>query len=213
MLTRSSFTSNLIPGTFWLIFETLRDAVLHKRARHALAMAQSADGSFETIKILNDPVLQSAYAEVLRVHTGSMMTRTVKKTHGLDYWTLKKDQTVVISSHVEHHSAEWNATDIYGCDHPPEEFWAERFLTNEGNFSLEGRQGRYMPYGMGEHMCPGRHFAKHGMLLTLAVLLDRFDIEILSPKDLILDNDFSRYGVGALHAKQTVTARIRMRSK
>ena len=140
------------------------------------------------------------------------MTRTVKKTHELDSWTLRKDQTVVVSSHVEHHSSKWNTRDPHGQTHPPEEFWAERFLTPQGSFSVEGRQGKYMPYGMGEHMCPGRHFAKHGMLLTLAVLLDRFDIEITGPEDLKLDNDFDRYGVGALHAKQTVKARIRTRS-
>ena len=174
---------------------------------------RNADGSIDTKEVINNPLFQSVYAEVLRLHTASMLTRTVKKTHELDSWTLKRDQTVVVSSHVEHRSAYWNTVDSSERNHPPEEFWAERFLTPEGGFSLDGKQGKYMPYGMGEHMCPGRHFAKYEMLLTFAVLVDRFDIKILSPKGWRPDNDLSRYGFGAVHPKQKVEARIRMRGR
>jgi cytochrome P450 len=172
----------VIPATFWFLFEILRDEDLYKRVKDVLEMTRNADGSYHTTKITNDPLLQSTYAEVLRLHTASMLTRTVKKTHDLDSWTLKRDQTVVVSTHVEHRNAYWNTVDLSARNHPPEEFWAERFLTPKGEFSLDGKQGKYMPYGMGEHMCPGRHFAKYEMLLSFAVIVDRFEIELSSPK-------------------------------
>jgi cytochrome P450 len=201
----------VIPATFWLLFEILSDADLYNRAKDALDTTRYPDGSLDSTKLINHPLFQSAYAEVLRLHTASMLTRTVKKTHELDSWTLKRDQTVVVSSHVEHHSAYWNDVDSSGRSRPADTFWAERFLTPEGQFSLDGKQGRYMPYGMGEHMCPGRHFAKYEMLLTFAVFVDRFEIELESPKGWRPENDLSRYGFGAVHPKQKVEAKIRLR--
>lgn len=102
--------------------------------------------------------------------------------------------------------------DASGQTRPADAFWAERFLTPDGAFSLDGKQGKYMPYGMGEHMCPGRHFAKYEMLLTVAVLMERFEIELLGPDGWKPDDDLGRYGFGSVHPKQKVEARIRMRS-
>ena len=206
----------MIPATFWFLFEVLRDNDLYNRAKAALGTTRNASGSFDTTKLINNPLFQSIYAEVLRLHTATMMTRDVKKTHDLESWTLKRGQTVVASTHVEHRDAYWNTVDSSGHNHPPEEFWAERFLAHdsdaEPSFSVEGMQGKWMPYGMGEHMCPGRHFAKYEMLLSFAVLVDQFDIEILSPKEWRPDNDLNRYGFGSLLPKQKVEARIRRRS-
>lgn len=95
----------------------------------------------------------------------------------------------MVSSHIEHRDSYWNTIDSSGRVHPPEEFWVERFLVRDGDkrmgFSLEGMQGKWMPYGMGEHICPGRHFAKYEMLLSFAVVVDRYDVEVLGrvPED------------------------------
>lgn len=37
-------------------------------------------------------------------------------------------------------------------------------------FSLDGLNGSWIPYGGGFRACPGRHFAKREILMTLAVM-------------------------------------------
>ncbi|KAF1977367.1 cytochrome P450 [Bimuria novae-zelandiae CBS 107.79] len=183
---RNNFNWNVIPAAFWWLFEVLRDEDLSYRARAELEATHTLNSPFDPTRILDSPLLQSTYAETLRLHSASLITRTVKKTHALDSWILKLNHTVLVSSHVEHCSPYWNTVDSSGGNHPPEEFWAERFLVQDGDttqsFSLDG---------MGEHICPGRHFAKHEMFLTLGVFMTRFDIELLTPRDWRPDNDLT----------------------
>lgn len=35
-----------------------------------------------------------------------------------------------------------------------------------------------IPYGGGDHICPGRHFVKHEILLTFAVLFTKCDVKL-----------------------------------
>lgn len=42
-----------------------------------------------------------------------------------------------------------------------------------------GTQGYYFPYGGGTKICPGRHFAKQGMMSAVAVFLREFDVELI----------------------------------
>ncbi|KAH8594147.1 hypothetical protein B0O99DRAFT_688170 [Bisporella sp. PMI_857] len=46
-------------------------------------------------------------------------------------------------------------------------------------FCMKGRPSSFFPYGGGHVMCPGRHFAKQEILLTLAILITKFDMEFL----------------------------------
>jgi cytochrome P450 len=46
---------------------------------------------------------------------------------------------------------------------------------------MDGQQTTWIPYGLGEHMCAGRHIAKKKMMASVAVMLDRFRIELLTP--------------------------------
>lgn len=209
---KNRFTANVIPATFWFLFEVLASDNLLDRARQELRDATTPTGTYDAAKVVNKPLLQSIYAEVLRLHVCSLITRSVKQTHNLDEWVLPKDQYIFVSSHVEHRQPYWNAIDELGKHHGPSDFWAERFLVDDGGetkFSLEGKQGRWMPYGMGEHMCPGRHFAKYEMMLSFAVLVSAFDIELLSPADWRPDDNLARYGYGAQTPKQKVAFRIR----
>ena len=97
------------------------------------------------------------------------------------------------------------------ADHPVDEFWAERFLefaddpasgpvqkpndasNKSGNKAQDpdryskakvveaGMQGYYYPFGGGSKMCPGRFFAKRQILVTVALMLRAFDMELLDP--------------------------------
>jgi cytochrome P450 len=111
--------------------------------------------------------------------------------------------------------------------HPLSEFWADRFLvpspqdkakpppTGAGmkgvssrEFSLRGLEGSWLPYGGGANMCPGRQYAKQEMILTAALLLGNYDIELIgTPADI----NVHYYGTGTFGVKGKQQARIRRR--
>lgn len=76
-------------------------------------------------------------------------------------------------------------------------------------FSLKGRSGAWIPYGGGQRMCPGRHFAKQEMISSLAIMLTLFDIELVDKMGNIPENDMAGFGFGALWPKQEMPVRMR----
>ena len=76
-------------------------------------------------------------------------------------------------------------------------------------FSLDGLGGAYIPYGGGHKMCPGRHFAKQKILLTMGILLHHFDIELVHSKPV--EMNFTAVGTGVLGPRGRTEFRIRRR--
>ncbi|KAB1220506.1 Cytochrome P450 82A3 [Morella rubra] len=58
----------------------------------------------------------------------------------------------------------------------PQEFRPERFLTTHKNVDVRGKHFELMPFGSGRRVCPGISFALQMMPLTLATLLQAFEI-------------------------------------
>ena len=152
----------------------------------------------------------------------------------LGEWIIPKRALIMIPSFVVHRNqALWSA----GPDgsRAVEMFWAERFLKYPGSsqqsttrkpqaadrgkaylldsptFSTEGLSGCFMPYGGGQGLCPGRHFAKQEIIFTLATMVTLFDIEILERGTRRVEPDLASFGFGALKPKGKVSARIRWR--
>jgi cytochrome P450 len=98
---------------------------------------------------------------------------------------------------------------------PVNTFWPGRFLkhntsTSSVEFSTAGTEGSWLPFGSGANLCPGRQFAKIHCILTLAMMVDAFDCDILaSPASLKLD--LKKFGMGVLGPKGRVPARVRRR--
>jgi cytochrome P450 len=98
---------------------------------------------------------------------------------------------------------------------PVNTFWPGRFLkhntsTSSVEFSTAGTEGSWLPFGSGANLCPGRQFAKIHCILTLAMMVDAFDCDILaSPVSLKLD--LKKFGMGVLGPKGRVPARVRRR--
>jgi cytochrome P450 len=214
-----SANSNSIPAVFWSLYEVFRDPFLLSRIRREVDAARlpSADPNvlphYDLNVLSKLPLLQSVYAEVLRLRTAVLVTRTPeRKDFSLGNWIFQKDKLVMASSYTAHHDGNiWNAG-TPDDPHPLNEFWAERFLIypNEPNsgplrhtkaqhktatpanpntselpdiaeeeekgrepkFSTDGLAGAWIPYGGGQTLCPGRHYAKQEMLGTLAFFGD-----------------------------------------
>ena len=78
-------------------------------------------------------------------------------------------------------------------------------------FSTAGLAGKWIPYGGGPGICPGRHFAKNIMLLTSALMFSAFEIELLVEEKWQPQMDMRYYGLGVLPPKGKAPFRIRRR--
>lgn len=133
----------------------------------------------------------------------------------------------------------WNAG-TSGDPHPLDTFWAERFMvypddpdsgplrkerrlgdkstpskeegkSNEPYFSLKGLKDVYTPFGGGSALCPGRHFARQEVVVTLARLVLHYDIELDVPEGWEPRMDPAFFPTGTLPPLDKVPFRIRKR--
>ena len=75
-------------------------------------------------------------------------------------------------------------------------------------FSTAGLKGNWIPFGGGAQICPGRNVAKQEILLTAALLLGNFEIELTGPPPVA---DWRFFGAGALGVKGKQACRVRRR--
>ncbi|XP_054782752.1 cytochrome P450 CYP82J17-like [Prosopis cineraria] len=76
----------------------------------------------------------------------------------------------------------------------PEKFMPERFITeNNGDVDHEGRHFQYLPFGSGRRACPGSSFAMQVSLLSLARLLQGFELKAVGdePVDMKEGSSFT----------------------
>ncbi|KAF1345621.1 cytochrome P450 [Lizonia empirigonia] len=166
------------------------------------------------------PLLNSVYAETLRHYSQAYVTRCSPHNDvSLGEWTLPRNQVAMVSTYTAHHSEEyWNTKD---GQHSVTDFWAERFLIDpkdpmsgplrtdidipfrkapkdlkpddEPVFSTQGLDGIWIPYGGGYGACPGRLFAKKLILYLSALMVTRYDVEVLPD---IIEMDTEKFGLG-----------------
>ena len=261
-LERPSTNANSIANSFWMIAEVLRDARLLSRIRRTIDSyrndANLGTIGFDYVKLCNDPLLQSLYAETLRLHVASYLMRgPARADMNLKGWRIPRDAVMLISSYnAQTDPKAWATHDNNDPSQSVQRFWAERFLeypkstinsnsaissaksdqsTAMGShdppptssklstkkdsvsqptppqFSLKGRSGDWIPYGGGQRMCPGRHFAKQEMISSLAIMLTLFDIELVDEAGRIPENDMAGFGFGALSPKGETPVRMRLR--
>ncbi|KAF1941001.1 cytochrome P450 [Clathrospora elynae] len=206
--------TNIVPATFWFIYEIISSTPLlaEVRAEVSKAVIDNATSKFDNSKLLSSPLLQSIYAETLRMYVAVMMVRETTKECHLGDWTVPKKQSLVVCSYTEHMDARhWN-TGTEQDPHPVDQFWAKRFLqdTDSGPvFSVSEMGGKFLPYGLGERMCPGRHFAKHQMILTLAHLVENFEFELSAPSGYRPALNMHHFGTGTLPPADQIPCHIR----
>jgi len=249
--------SNAIPAAFWLLYEIFRDPQLLERVRKEVDATRlpsddpNAPPRFDLEALTKATLLQSVYAETLRINTAILVARMPEhEDFRLGDHVFEKDKLMVAASYVAHHDTNvWNQGTPED-PHPLSEFWAERFLIQPGNtrsgplnpsaknkdvlprgeaelaggalettahadtakFSIDGLSGAFVPYGGGQSLCPGRHYAKQEMLMTFAILATSFDVEILHGPGEATKLDMKYFGLGVLPPRTATPCRIRRRN-
>lgn len=216
--------SNAVPAVFWYIFEALKNADLQRRLKDELqdCMNPQTPGTFDITKFSTKPLLQSTYAEVLRVRVATGTVRANENTDfqlAPDYKVPRNMTMTIFSSITAHNTAAWGAARPQTVSRPLDEFWPERFLVQkesnkDATFTVEGLAECWMPYGGGQRMCPGRHFAKNEIIATLGLLLDMFECELIDrQKAEQVQPDQRRVPYGTLPPTRKVGVRIVRRGK
>ena len=193
--------------------------------------------AFDITKLTEDALLQSVYAETLRLRVAVLIVRQpTRSDFSFRGWHIKQNEIVSLSTRTELMDQDfWNAGSA-SDPHPLDRFWADRFLikpddphsgplrepkrraagkavgSEEGaRFSLDGCTWSWVPFGGGRNLCPGRHFAKREIMLTAAIMLTAYDIELLTDK--MPGPDESVFGFGTMPPNAKVPCRIRRRQQ
>ena len=215
--------SNAIPGTAWMLFHVLTSPDdLLTRVLGDLVTVQNADGSLDVSKLTALPLLESIFAEMLRIYTAVNVTREVLSDLVVDGYQLKKGNVVMAPTWLHHHDPKvWKE---FRSDHPPPSvFYAERFLRESGGkviYSTAGLTGKYFPWGGGNHICPGRVFAKQEILAAFAMVLLRYEFEFVDWVKPLSKDKRARFpepkeghvGVGVMLPDRDMRVRMRLRS-
>lgn len=72
----------------------------------------------------------------------------------------------------------------------PEEFKPERFMTSQKDIDLKGNHYELLPFGSGRRMCPGIYLALQALGLTLASLIQQFDLKNPSHEHIDMSESF-----------------------
>ena len=122
-----------------LFWHAMRDRSLLSRATSEANACRASDAtkslSFDTAKLCNQPLLQSSYAETLRMYVAVYIIckPEYEDAQVLDC-IIPKDTMIVISSAMAHLDKR-NLSLGMMEEHPVETFWADRFLTSCNNIS------------------------------------------------------------------------------
>ncbi|QSZ29810.1 hypothetical protein DSL72_004328 [Monilinia vaccinii-corymbosi] len=230
--------------TMWAALETFKDPAVLERVRTELSGAFDPNAihraAFDAYTLQTLPLLQSIYAETLRLRVRAYAARyTDRAAFSIKNWLFPKKSIILVST-TEAHMDEsfWNTK---GGMHPITEFWADRFLIYEDDptsgpqskaqlsqaqpndlkeaaagpakgpkFSLAGTNGSWLPYGGGARACIGQTFSKRVMLAACAIMAMEFDVEILAGEKA-LEMDPKFYGLGGQRPVGKVPFKIRRR--
>ncbi|RWA11965.1 hypothetical protein EKO27_g3134 [Xylaria grammica] len=183
--------SNTVAICTWVMMEIIRDPNLYREIKEEISQAEvindSDEVAFNLQELVSKPLLQSVYTEALRVHVSILITRTSTEPVTIGGYQLPAGSVFQAPTHVAHFDeASWGT-----ADRPASDFWAYRHIREvetidavghvkkQREFSMMGRGGSFFPYGGGISICAGRAFAKHEVLLAVAMMVSNFDVEFI----------------------------------
>lgn len=161
---------NTIPITTWAMVELIKDPELFRDVREEIDTVYTIDpetGSrcINARKLVNLPLMQSLYVELMRTHVSFNITREATQPLVIAGYPIEKGALVQVCSRIEHY-----AENVWGVEgHPASEFWAYRHVkyvdepqqprhkvsagSTEGSklknrqFVMKGRPSSFLPFG------------------------------------------------------------------
>ncbi|KAJ5998693.1 cytochrome P450 [Penicillium sp. IBT 35674x] len=216
-------TTNSVPSAFWACMDVFRDPELLAQVRSEVESCLLRQRSptdeirFDIERLTRQPTLQAVFAETLRLRVHGFLMRFPSKENVIinHDWSIPRDSMILMSSTPGHMNPDIWASG--SCEsHPVDQFHPGRFLqysekTKSLAFSMARAKGHWTPFGGGHHPCPGRHFSRLEILLTIALLVTSYDCEILaSEKSMAMSSQ--NFGFGVLDPCGEIPVRIRRRS-
>lgn len=152
---------------FWMLTYILFDPKLHAALREETSHAYK-DGEMDVPYLMAEcPRLDAVYLEVLRIVNTALSARKIVAPTPLGDKVLRSGNTILIAFKQLHSNRA-----VYGAD--PMHFDPDRFLKDK---HLKNSSS-YKPFGGGVNYCPGRFLAKQEMLVFVALVLNRYNIQL-----------------------------------
>ncbi|MCK5189571.1 MAG: cytochrome P450 [Methylococcales bacterium] len=162
-------TANLLTWTLYLL---AKHPDILKKLRSELEFLNGKTPTAENLQQLN--YSRAVLNESLRIRPPvGMLMRKVNSDIEIEGYHFKSGSLVIYSIYNIHH----NKTLWYD----PEQFQPERFLSEKNNrFS-------FLPFGTGERVCIGNHFAMLESQLLLSMIIQKYDIQLTSDEEVEID--------------------------
>ena len=165
----SRINTNSRKASYWMLAYLLQDPSLLEVVRQETAPAFRADGTVDLDYLHNSvPQLDAMWNEMLRLCSFAASVRFVTDDTMLGGKILRKGTRLIIPYRQLHMNQS-----AYG--ESVEQFEYTRFLKEP----RLAQSRNFRPFGGGVTMCPGRHIAKRAVFLFTAMVLRRFDAEIV----------------------------------
>ncbi|UKZ50161.1 hypothetical protein TrVGV298_004417 [Trichoderma virens] len=153
---------------FWMLSYILHGPSLTQVIRDETKAAFNEEGKIDLEYLHNQcPQLNAMWNETIRMSSYAASVRFITKDTVIGGKVLRKGNRLMIPFRQLHFDQGIFGETADSFDH--ERFLEKAALTKTNN---------WRPFGGGNTMCPGRHMAKRAVLLFVAMLLQRFDIEM-----------------------------------
>jgi cytochrome P450 len=167
--------ANTVPASFWLIYQLILHPDSKRQVEAETAPAFDANGNLVDTEhlIKKSPLLNSMIWEALRWGSTAVSVRKVQEDFILAGKTLREGAVIMLPARPYHMDPE-----IFGDD--AADFVPDRFTRDE---SLDPRKKNpgikaVRPFGGGQTLCPGRHFAFYEITAFVALALRTFDFTL-----------------------------------
>ncbi|EMT67639.1 cytochrome P450 [Fusarium oxysporum II5] len=155
---------------FWLLVRTLYTPNLKEDIKREVVPAfKNGIHHQPDVEYLKEcPKLNATYYEAMRLHSGSSSFRRAAQDTTIAGFQLKAGNDVMMPYRQLHLNKEYWGENA-------EDFDIDKFVDNPKLHSAR----TYKPFGGGTTLCPGRLLARQMALVYLAILVTRYDIQVI----------------------------------
>lgn len=183
----------------WVLLELLKNRAFLRKAQAELdaVLGDSNEVTFQNVRDMN--YLENVLKEVLRLHPPLIiLMRKVSQDLHIGSYTIKAGDMV------------WACPPV---THRLERLFADPYVFDPDRFAEPRREDKnlmaYQPFGGGRHKCSGNAFAMFQIKAIFAVLLRRYDFELMAPPQTYVDD----YTQMIVQPKSPCKVRYRLRKE